>query len=155
VKENHFQLGGTIAVDDMPDVRRIVEKVHLRVMSNRDDIARVIMAAHELLENAVKFSSDGSATLDIEVVGGNEVCITTRNRTNPENIKELRAIRDELGSVADSYTYYLALMHRAPRSSSGGGLGIGRVAAEGEMKIDVELEGDIVQIQARSSLAKP
>lgn len=151
MKSNQFQLGGSIAIDDVPDVRRIVEKVQRRVVRNADDMSRMIMAAHELLENAVKFSTDGSASLHIEVKNA-QVCITTRNRASVEHLDELRMIMEELGST-DPMAYYLGLMDRSPASR--GGLGLGRVAAEGEMQIAFELDGDMVQVHARATLAEP
>lgn len=145
-----FELVGAIELDDVPDVRRFVEKVHRRIVHDRDDVSRVIMAAHELLENAVKFSSDGSATLHIEITAGSQVCITTRNRANAADLEDLRRIADELESADDAMAFYLSQMQRKPTTR--GGLGLGRVAAEGEMDVQVKLDGDVVEINARSAL---
>ena len=54
VATESFELTGNLTVADVPDVRRFVEKFHGRT-SNADDVSRVAMATHELLENAVKF----------------------------------------------------------------------------------------------------
>ena len=152
MKSNEFQLGGAIAVDDVPDVRRIVEKVQRRVVRNDDDRSRVVMTAHELLENAVKFSVDGAASLHI-VTTGSEVSITTRNRTSEAHLAELRTIAKEINAT-NAMAYYLGLMDRTPATR--GGLGLGRVAAEGEMQIALALvEGDIVEVCARTTLVEP
>jgi hypothetical protein len=148
-----FELAGSIELQDVPDVRRFVEKLHRRIVHDGDDVSRVIMAAHELLENAVKFSADGSATLHIEVTpGAHEVCITTRNRARPSDVEDLRRIAAELGAATDPMSFYLSQMHRSPETR--GGLGLGRVAAEGEMAVQVKLDGDVVEINARSALAR-
>jgi anti-sigma regulatory factor (Ser/Thr protein kinase) len=146
--KERFEISGAIAVDDVPDVRRFVEKLHRRV-SNPEDVSRVAMATHELLENAVKFSTDGSTSLQVEV-GGSQVTITTRNRARPDDLEELRQIAADLASALDPMLYYLDQMRRSP--SRTGGLGLGRVAAEAEMKIELVLDGDVVQIRAEAAL---
>lgn len=150
VTNESFEVTGNLTVDDVPEVRRFVEKLHRRV-SNPDDLSRVAMATHELLENAVKFSTDGSAGLRIEI-GGSEVTITTHNRARPGDLDELRQLADDLTSALDPMLFYLEQMRKSP--SRVGGLGLSRVAAEGEMKIELRLEGDIVKIRAEATLGK-
>ena len=145
-----FELAGSIAIDDVPDVRKFVERVHRRVVPDGDDISRIIMAAHELLENAVKFSADGSATLHIEITNRTQVAITTRNRARPDDLEEVKRVARELDQADDPMAFYLNQMSRSPMSR--GGLGIGRVAAEGEMDVEFKLDGDIVEVQARSTV---
>jgi anti-sigma regulatory factor (Ser/Thr protein kinase) len=144
-----IELQGSLTLDDVPYVRRFVEKIHRGVVRNDDDISRLAMATHELLENAVKFSVDGGASLRIEIED-DSVCITTRNRAALADLDDLRAIASELEQAANPMVVYLALMKRAPTLR--GGLGLGRVAAEADMQIGLELDGDIVQIQARTEL---
>ena len=146
-----FELACAMKLDDVRDVRHLVEKLHKRFLLDREDVSRLAMAAHELLENAVKFSADGSATLRIEV--GDEICVTTRNRARTPDVADLVAIAAELDAAPDPMLFYLGLMKRSP--SSRGGLGLGRIAAEGEMKIGFEVDGDVVQVRARSTLARP
>jgi anti-sigma regulatory factor (Ser/Thr protein kinase) len=144
-----IELHGSLTLDDVPHVRRFVEQIHRRVLHNDDDISRLAMATHELLENAVKFSLDGGASLRIEIEDSH-VCITTRNRSAPADLDHLRDVASELEQAANPMVVYLALMKRAPTSR--GGLGLGRVAAEADMQIGLELDGDVVQIQARTEL---
>lgn len=142
-----FELTGALVVEDVPEVRRFVEKLHRRV-SNPEDVSRVAMATHELLENAVKFSTDGSTCLRVEI-GGSQVTITTRNRAKPDDLEELRQIANELTTALDPMLVYLDQMRR---TKGIGGLGLGRVAAEGEMKLELILDGDIVQVRAEATL---
>jgi len=149
--DSKFELKGSIELDDVPDVRKFVEKVHKRIVTDMDDVSRVIMAAHELLENAVKFSADGSASLHIEITANNQVCITTRNKASPDDLADLERISHEMTTASDPMSFYLSQMQRAPASR--GGIGLGRVAAEGEMEVRVKLDGDIVEVNARSALS--
>ena len=147
-----IELEGTIALDDVSHVRRFVEALHRRVAMTHDDASRLAMVTHELLENAIKFSTDGGASLRVEVAAANRVCITTRNRTRERDLDALKAITSTL-VARDPMDVYIGLMKRAPAAP--GGLGLGRVAAEGEMEIGLALDGDIVQVQARTTLAPP
>lgn len=153
MSEHDFSVQGALTVADVPDVRRFVESVHKRRMTGHDDIARVSMVAHELLDNAIKFSADGAAMLDIKIVDGTQVHITTRNRARSEDVAGLREITDGLISAPDPMLYYVELMSRNPRAR--GGLGLGRVAAEGEMQLELVLDGDVVEVRARAILGQP
>ncbi|MDX2089900.1 MAG: hypothetical protein SFX73_18740 [Kofleriaceae bacterium] len=148
-----FNIHGALTEADVPDVRRFVEKVHKRRVPGEDDLARVSMAAHELLDNAIKFSTDGAASLNIEIIGGTEVHIKTRNRARVEDLAGLQRIAEGLNTSADPMSYYLELMGSNPGGR--GGLGLGRVAAEGEMQLQLKLDGDVVEVHARATLEKP
>ena len=141
-----------LGIEDVPDVRRFVETFHHRFVANDDDVSRVAMATHELLENAVKFSVDGIARVRIDVLVNNRIRITTRNRTNQENFEELKQLARELHDAVDPMLIYIDLMRRSPVNSVGG-IGLGRVAVEGEMQIDVEMVGEFVQVCAETALA--
>jgi anti-sigma regulatory factor (Ser/Thr protein kinase) len=147
-----FELTCTVTLEEVPEIRRLVERVHRRFVPNRDDISRVAMATHELLENAIKFSTDGTATIRIEVPDEGEIRITTRNRARSDDLEGLQRIAAELEASPDPMLYYIGLMQKSPDRR--GGLGIGRVAAEGEMAIALELDGDVVEVSARAGLAK-
>ena len=141
-----FEVRGEISVSDVPDVRRFVDKFHRKLVTDADKRSRVAVATHELLENAIKFSADGSAWLRIEIIDG-ALCITTRNRARHADLDVLTNIARELSSAPDAMTFYLDLMQRSPADVRGG-LGLGRVAAEGEMTIGLALDGDVVEVRA-------
>ncbi len=144
-----FQLTGPLEVSDVPHVRKFVERVHRHRVADPDDISRVAMTAHELLENAIKFSADGAAALSIEVVD-KTISIRTRNRARTEDLSDLRRIADELVG-AEPMAFYLAQMSRAPQQR--GGLGLGRIAAEGDMALSFVLDGETVEITATSQIS--
>jgi anti-sigma regulatory factor (Ser/Thr protein kinase) len=145
---NRFELDGAFSVEQVPDVRRFIERVHRNTWDG-DLSARVAMASHELFENAVKFSADGNACLRIEHEDGprRKIKITTRNRANPDHREHVAKMSSELREAIDMMAYYLELMRRSPASKRGG-LGLGRVAAEAEMTLDIHLEDDVVVICA-------
>ena len=142
---DRFELHGSRSVDQLPDLRRFIEKLHKRLDS--DLVARVSMVVHELYENALKFSSDGNASLVIDVVTTNPTHLTVRT-TNRASIQNREAVQERfarLKSAGSPMLHYLELMKT---SKSLGGLGLGRVAAEGEMTIDLIVDGDLVTICA-------
>jgi hypothetical protein len=137
-------------MSDVADVRRFVEKLHDRLLRDKDLVARLAMATHELLENAVKFSANGTATIRVDIEDA-EVCITTRNLARSADVDHLLAVAQEIKTTPDAMAFYLGLMSRAPHAQ--GGLGLGRIAAEGDMQIGLVFEGDVVEVCARSRLA--
>ncbi len=147
-----FEIDCTIALEDVSEIRRLVERIHLRVGSTRTDAARFAMATHELLENAIKFSIDGTARLRIEVTETGEVRIQTRNRATAVHREDLATLAAELAAAADPMTFYVGLMARAPTSR--GGLGLGRIAAEGDMAIGFVFHDDVVEVHASSPFAE-
>ena len=147
----HFELDCAISLEDVSEIRRLVERLHLRRGSSESDASRIAMTTHELLENAIKFSLDGIAMLRIEVTPAGEVVVRTRNRASADDRRDLAALAAELHAAADPLTFYVSLMARAPQER--GGLGLGRVAAEGDMAIDFDFHDDVVEVSARSALA--
>ena len=142
-----FELNGQLGVDDVTSVRRLVEKLQRRF--SVDHAERVAMAAHELLENAIKFSADGAASIRIDLTDSN-VTIKTRNRARPENLDSLKSISSRLDGV-DPLEFYVSCMKASPKSP--GGLGIGRVAYEAEMQIGMTFDNDMVEVRAVAALA--
>jgi hypothetical protein len=151
VLSNRLQLDGEFTIEQVPEVRLFVERLHASIPDD-DVVARVSMAAHELFENAVKFTSDGVASLKVEVARNPQrVVITTRNRAHSDHLADLRQMGARLREATDMMAFYIDLMRTAPKAR--GGLGIGRVAAEAEMEVAIDVEDDIVTIRAELAAA--
>lgn len=144
---DRFELAGTFTNDQVADVRRFTERL-LAWIPDADTRARMAVATHELFENAIKFSDDGVTALEIETKRAPRlhVRIATRNRANPTDLMTLHQLHASLREATDAMTLYLALMKAAPRAR--GGLGIGRVAAEAEMRVSMSFAGSEVMICA-------
>lgn len=120
----------------------------------RDSVA---MVSAELLENAVKYSSDGGTQLSITVDhSGPESVVTIRlsNRASPENIKAINLIFEEMKSQPDPFEHYQMAMERSAKQTEGSGLGLIRVRAEGEMTMSHTVNDDIVCILAQTHVGR-
>jgi hypothetical protein len=120
--------------------------------------SEVALASHELLENAVQYSSDGETEvhIEIEMLGNDQiVCIRTRNAASPENLDVLRAAFAELEAATDPDAYYQAMMRRTAKRTDGSGLGLARIRAETGLSMSLDISDDQVSISARIETRAP
>ena len=105
-------------------VRRFVSDFYARFFEDADATSRVALATHELLENAVRYSTDGETRIRIEVQADaqpSHVAIKTWNRASEKHIDSVAKLFDEMNSSADAFSHYQKLMRR--RSPRGRGWG--------------------------------
>lgn len=110
----------------------------------------VAMAAHELLENVVKYSTDGTSCFDAEIYdrGGQAyVRLCTRNAAAPERADDLRRLVERITRASDPIALYDELIVASPLRDESG-LGLARVRAEGDMSIACSEEGHVITIVA-------
>ncbi len=132
-------------------VRRFVVDFFERVLSHGEIGDRLGLVAHELLENAVKYSTDPGAVISLLIVRSTatrQIRIQTQNSASPENIERLRAIAKAMEEANDAMAFYQRLMLDSARRSEGSGLGLARIWAEGEMRLSITIEENEVQLSA-------
>jgi len=137
-------------------VRRFVTEFYERALRDPDGTSRLALATHELLENAVKYSRDGETTIRIAVDQQrtpHQVTIALRNRAEPANIAAIREILDGIRRADNAFEYYQRLLVARAKTRDAGGLGLARIAAEGEMTVQYRIEGDVVVIEAVTEVA--
>ncbi|MGA2447386.1 MAG: DUF6272 family protein [Polyangiaceae bacterium] len=138
--------------------RQFVSDFYARVLSDPDLASQLALATHELLENVIKYSTDGRGRFKIELVRTGEtrvVRIVAANKTSPERARELRRRLDELSSAPDPLVYYQELMRKtAMRTDPSAGLGLARIRAEGDMDVSFCATDDVVSITAELSLPR-
>ncbi len=140
-------------------VRRFVSDFYAKVFESQDDASRVALATHELLENAVKYSSGGDASIRINVAEAGplaQVQIRTCNQARPEDVACVRRQIEEMKSAENRFDYYQELMRTNAQRSDGSGLGLARVHAEAEMDMSLEHcdEGQVTLV-AQTIVALP
>ncbi|MCW5835279.1 MAG: ATP-binding protein [Labilithrix sp.] len=132
-------------------VRRFVAELCGRVLADGDITARVVVATHELLDNAVRYATRDASRIRVELhhldrdVG---VVIATKNRIDEDRGRELRRRLDEMRASSDRGAYYRALLRRAAEGVEGAGLGLGRVHAEAGLDVSGRFDDDSVLIRA-------
>ena len=126
-----------------------------RMLADPDASARVMLTAHELLENSAKYSTDGVGQLQIELQDEAQgdyglVRIRSSNRARPDRLSDLRQFFEESAHCPDALALYDRMIARSAARTSGSGLGLARIRAEAEMKLSYSLRGDEVTITAEA-----
>ena len=135
--------------------RRFVEEALEKVSTDADLVSRVAMSAHELLENAAKYARLGRAQLSVQVEGergARTLTLRLSNTTSAIHIDRLRQVFSELDATDDPLALYVTMMRRNARERDISGLGLARIRAEGEMTLNLKIEGDTATIVARTEL---
>jgi hypothetical protein len=152
----HVELSFSPNVDLVPIVRRFVAQFYPQLLRDSDAVSRLALATHELLENAVKYSSDGGTHIRIDMDTSLtdpeyvSIKIATRNPAAANNRAIIAERFKELEAARDPLEYYQVLLRRAANRSEGSGLGLGRIRAEAEMTLTCAIEGDFVSVVARA-----
>ncbi|MBX3223880.1 MAG: hypothetical protein KF795_25430 [Labilithrix sp.] len=133
-------------------VRRFVSDFYVELLKDADASHRLGMATHEMLENAVHYSSDQRSELVVSLHRVNEqflVTIRTTNRASDERLSKVRSALDEVVTAPDPTDLYNRLVRRAAKRTDGGsGLGLGRIRAEADLALSYSIEGDTLVLTA-------
>lgn len=149
----YFELSFSPNARLVSTVRRFVAAFYVQILADAEVTDRLAVATHELLENAVRYSSDGNTRVRIGVKrepGGCAVTIDTINRAAAGDLAGARTTLDEIASAQDPQRHYQVLMRRSITRTDGSGLGLGRVRAESGMSLSYEIDGDMIHVRARA-----
>ena len=134
-------------------MRALITELFKAQAMEEDTIYRLGIALHELLENVIKYSTDGIAHLSAEVGGTRErpvVLLRVSNQCEPDRLSHLKSEFDSLRQGADAEAYYLALMQKNAKRRWGSGLGLARIWAEAQMDLRCEIAGSMATIVAQA-----
>jgi hypothetical protein len=123
-------------------------------LSGADELSRVLLATHELLENIVKYSSDGAAEFHCHLESGPHgvsVRLRTKNRALPERLDDTLQRLAALEAASDPVTHYDDLIRAAAGRRDGSGLGLARIPAESDMVLRCATDQDWLVLTAESS----
>lgn len=150
----YFEMHFCPSVTLISIVRNFVSGFYQRVLDDPDLAGRLALATHELLENAVKYSSTPEATLRVEVDrNSRRVSICTSNSSRQENLDDLRARLDAMRlEPADDLYMRLMMEPDEDLDPMSGGLGLARIQAEAEMSIRCEQVGERINVFAEAQL---
>ncbi len=139
-------------------VRRFVLSLYERLLECGDTSAQMALVTHELLENAVKYNTDDSTFLRVSMTSGREasrvvMTIRTRNRAKRDDIVSAERLICRVRDTEDPVMLYHELIAASVSASVGSGLGLARIRAETDMRIDLTIDGDQIEVVAETSRA--
>jgi anti-sigma regulatory factor (Ser/Thr protein kinase) len=137
-------------------VRQFVTSLCERSLGSREAAERVALTTHELLENTVKYSTNGESSLRLEVAPDGPaamVSLITRNQATTSDIEALEQRLAEMSEVTDAFGYYLMVLRRSGPLRDRSGLGLARVFAEAETEMSMQRDpDDTVTVTARTRI---
>ncbi len=148
----YFQVSFRPNLKLIPTVRRFTEEFYERMLDDREMSAKLGLATHELLENAVAYATDGETEIRVELAD-DDLIVRTWNRISPERLERLAQLFVEMNR-SDPEEYYQAMMHRTAHRAEGSGLGLARIRAEADMAVSYEVTTGRVCVQARTNVKK-
>jgi anti-sigma regulatory factor (Ser/Thr protein kinase) len=158
LEDADFELTFSPSLRLVSTVRAFVSEFYAETIGDSEISAKLALATHELLDNAVRYSLDGRTSLQIKLQRKPEdinVTINTRNRAVAVHLRAVQEAIDELAAAPDAEAHYLALMKRAKKLARGSsGLGLGRIRAEGDMAISCRIDADLVELCAEARFAR-
>ena len=137
--------------EQIASLRGAVSALCKPYLADADELSRVLLAAHELLENIVKYSAGGSAEFQFAiepVADGLRVRLTTKNRAQPERLADVRRRLDALDAAPDPIAHYDALIRACAGRRDGSGLGLARIPAESELSLGYAIDQDTLILTA-------
>jgi anti-sigma regulatory factor (Ser/Thr protein kinase) len=130
-------------------VRRFVEESFEKLVGSPFAVHRVSLAVHELLENAAKYATSSNTELAVRCdLDGAAATIRVTNQAAPAHIDRLRTCVADIQAAPEPFAHYQNLMRRTVTLEDESGLGLARIRAEGELHLDLQIEGNVVTIVA-------
>jgi DNA-binding NarL/FixJ family response regulator/anti-sigma regulatory factor (Ser/Thr protein kinase) len=140
-------------------VRRFIEEALEKVVDDDEDlVGRLSMAAHELVENGIKYALCDPTIMRIGLeqgTAGVRARIAVTNQASVEHVDRLRSYVSDIGKAGavelpELYESYL----RRREPNGGSGVGLVRIRAEAAMSLDMEVNGSMVTIIATALLKR-
>lgn len=133
-KNNYLDISFGPKWDFIPLTRDYIESFLFFNITNKLKIAKIIIAASELLENAIKYSYDNGVRTQIKKNRKNQKMeLAVRNSVRKEDANNLINYIEEINIAPDPLKYYIDKMRESVKRNDGRtGLGLSRIKYEGE-----------------------
>jgi two-component sensor histidine kinase len=148
----YFELALRPSIELVSVVRRFVQDLCRQLSCDRDTAVRAGLTAHELLENAIRHTESGQATLRLELLPateGHTLLIKMSNEATEEATRGLEALFADMRDT-DPAEHYEARMRQTAKRAEGSGLGLARIRVEAKMDLELSIEPGVVTIWART-----
>src|SRR5262249_8245928 len=145
------------SVESVSAVREFLEVHYGPILADPELVSRMAVTAHELLENAAKYSSQGGSRLVVEVAMSEPrgLSVSVASPADQSHLPNLRETIDELSNADDPFDVYQRYLARAAKRREGSGLGLARIFVEAGMSLKLECTGDHVCVHATASPQEP
>lgn len=151
-----FTLEVSMKVQHLTAMRRFVADLTQSVVRDIGMASRLALVTHELLENAVKYSTDPRrrVTLQLSADADHRIQVTVINISNEPLYAMLKELLQQINQAPDPSANYQRMIARSIERESGSGLGLARICAEGEMQLSCELDGDMLSVTAQAQMGE-
>lgn len=123
------------------DLRRLVHRTLGHLKLDEDAASAAALAAHELLENAVKYGQGPVRfRVTVDERGQQLESLEVENDATPEDVVRLEGALSALRGASDPLAHYHALMVRALESPGTSGLGLARIGAEAGLALHCRVQ---------------
>jgi hypothetical protein len=137
-------------------VSRLVSEFCRSLVDDDDDVvSRFHMAAQELAENLVKYSSGPMVSISAELISGDETAVLRLQAKNQSSSEQLEAVEQrlkELKNAQDPVELYDRLICESAPHDDVSGLGLARIRAEAELEVDYAIEGNELTIAVHATV---
>jgi len=110
------------------------------------------LAAYELIENLVKYSSGERVIVRVEVEStplGPNIVLATENEATSERLSDVNARLHAAESAADPIVHFDQLVQESLASPGESRLGLGRLRAEGDLVVTHTINNETLRIEVR------
>ena len=124
---------------------------------DQEAIARVQLAAHELAENVVKYSTGRKCSIRVRVTRPTtleavHLLITTENAVSPRHLAKVDRYLTELEEASNPDQFYDEQIAQTAKRSNGSGLGLARIRSEALMHISHKVDRGQLCVSATTAL---
>ena len=134
----------------LASVRHLIADVCTEYLDPCESTFHLQMVVNELLENIVKYSSDGRGIMEFDLTIKGDVPmarISTQNTAAPEHWVAAIKRLDEVNAAADPVRVYNAMIATSGERP-GSGLGLTRIRAEAGFGLSYRTDGDQLGLEA-------
>lgn len=149
-------LSSSSSVAIIRTISRLVYEHCRNIALDDDTAARFQMAAQELTENVVKYSTGPQVKLEVELVGGNpggRLYVRASNEASADQLCEVQRRLTELISSKDPIALYDRMIRESAPQLDISGLGLVRLRAEGDFSLEYTIQECTLTISAYRHVA--
>jgi hypothetical protein len=131
--------------------RDFVSAVVAAKLADREVASQVGIAVHELMENAIKYSSDATAPVQVALRIDGRVQLRVENPIRVEDVPRLVAEISAADRAEDPLAFYHSkMLESITRSDGKSGLGLARIRFESQMSLSCTVDDGVARVSCIS-----